>query len=194
VELTLSNSATCDVTSLASQLEGLDASGSGRKATSCMSQLAADVPHEAESLLCMPVESVPTACPSVVEWASVLAIARRALKTYNPLEVDARVGHIVVDCSEVGSGTIKESDFSDVIAEIYKKASSLHLANEFAMLMSGAVEIDSAKDLYPGLRDHAKNLPLYGRIGGASVNWVLQQIESEDVSEVIGTHNAIFPH
>lgn len=159
--------------------------GSERNPTASTTHDAEAVPEQSMSLLCMPAPPVTTP-PRVVEWASVQAIVRRRLRTYNPLEVDEAVGNIMVDRSKIASGTITESAFSEVIDAVYKDASDLDKANEFAMLMHGAVELDPAKKLIPGLQQHVKNLPLYGRIAGASVAWVLQQIESEDVSEVIG--------
>lgn len=138
-----------------------------------------------ESLLCM---AAPTVCtpPQVLEWAIVQAILRRRLQTYNPADIDTAVGDILVDYSKIGSGTISQHVFSDVIAAVYKGMSDLEMANEFALLMNGNVELDPAKDLIHDLKIHVKSHPLYGRIAGASVSWVLRQIDSDDVSEVIG--------
>lgn len=179
----------CETNSMTAPSEATDTFEKERIPTASTSQDAEGAVEQPESLLCMlapPVSTPP--CLHVVEWASVQAIVRQGLQTYDPLKMDAAVGNITVDRRKVASGIIDELAFSNVIAAVYKGASDLEMANDFAMLMNGAVELDPTKDMIPGLREHVKHLPLYGRIAGASPAWVLEQIESEDVSEVIGMH------
>lgn len=185
------DSATADgSTIMATPAEAADASEKERALTASSDHGIERAQDQPESLLCMPAPPISPPCSQVVEWACVQAILRRCLRTYDPLVIDAAVGSIKIDRNKVASGTINEVTFSEVVGAVYKGASDLETADEFAMLMSGAVDLDPASGLDPGLRKHIKNISLYGRIAGATVAWVLQQIEIEDCSEVIGMHSS----
>lgn len=178
----------CDSTSTPAAADAADTPENERSLVESTDQGAEGVTEQPDSLLCMSAAPISPPCPHVMEWATVQAIVRNRLGTYDPAEIDAALGNIQIDRNRMASGTISDATFSDVVAAVYKGASDLETANEFAMLMSGAVDLDPAAGLAPDLRNHIKNLSLYGRIAGATVPWVLQQIESDDVSEVIGMH------